>query len=94
MKSAMVVGFALAGLVMAGPACASADLAKSSGCMKCHDVEKKKMGPSFKDIAAAQKGKAGAEDAMVAKLAAGKDHAPVKAGEADLKTLAKWILAL
>jgi cytochrome c len=94
MKSAMVVGLVVAGLVLVGPASASADLAKSSGCLKCHDVEKKKMGPSFKDIAAAQKGKAGAEDAMTAKLAAGKDHPPVKAGEADLKAISKWILSL
>ncbi|MFA7279533.1 MAG: c-type cytochrome [Sterolibacterium sp.] len=94
MKSAMVVGFVVAGLVLAGPVSASADLAKSSGCMKCHDVDKKKMGPSFKDISAAHKGKAGAEEAMVAKLVAGKDHAPVKAGEADLKAISKWILSL
>ena len=94
MKSAIVTGLVLAGLVIAGPVSASADLAKSSGCMKCHDAEKKKMGPSFKDISAAHKGKAGAEDAVVAKLMAGKDHAPVKASEADVKALTKWILAM
>ena len=94
MKTGIVAGLAVAGLVLAGPASASADLAKSSGCMKCHDVEKKKMGPAFKEIAAAHKGKAADEAALVAKLMAGKDHPAVKASEADVKTLTKWILAI
>ncbi len=33
-------------------------LAKKSGCLKCHSVEKKKDGPSFKQTAAKYKGKA------------------------------------
>ena len=94
MKTAIVTGLVLAGLVMAGPASASADLAKSSGCMKCHDLEKKKMGPAFKDIAAAHKGKAADEAAVVAKVMGGKDHPAVKASEADMKTMIKWILAM
>lgn len=94
MKTAIVTGFVLAGLVMTGPVSASADLAKSGGCMKCHDMEKKKMGPAFKDIAAAHKGKAADETAVVAKLMGGKDHPPVKSSEADVKTLTKWILAM
>ena len=94
MRTAIVAGLLIAGLALAGPVNASADLAKSSGCMKCHDMEKKKMGPSFKDIAAAHKGKAADEATVVAKLMAGKDHAPVKASEADVKTLTKWILAM
>jgi cytochrome c551/c552 len=38
-----VLGFA------GGIAIASPELAKSSGCMNCHDVAAKKVGPSFKD---------------------------------------------
>ena len=94
MKSTIVAGLLVAGLVLAGPASASADLAKSSGCLKCHDVDKKKMGPAYKDVAAAHKGKAADEAAIVAKLMAGKDHPPVKASEADVKTLVKWVLAM
>lgn len=94
MKTGIVAGMVLAGLVLAGPVNASADLAKSSGCATCHDMEKKKMGPSYKDIAAAHKGKAADEATIVAKLVAGKEHKPVKANEADIKTLVKWILAL
>ena len=94
MKAGIVAGLVLAGLFVAGPVNASADLAKSSGCMMCHDMEKKKAGPSFKDIAATHKGKAADEAALVAKLVAGKEHKPVKANEADIKTLVKWILAM
>ncbi|MDD5176908.1 MAG: cytochrome C [Sterolibacterium sp.] len=93
MRTAIVAGLLVAGLALAGPASASADLAKSSGCMKCHDVEKKKMGPSFKDVAAAHKGKTD-EAAVVAKLTGGKDHPAVKASEADVKAVVKWILTL
>lgn len=93
MRTAIVAGLLVAGLALAGPVNASADLAKSAGCLKCHDVDKKKMGPGFKDFAAAQKGKAD-EAAIVAKLMGGKGHPPVKASEADVKAVVKWILTL
>ncbi len=68
--------------------------AKQHGCLNCHDIDKKKMGPGFKDVAAAHKGKAGDEAALVAKITGGKDHPPIKASEADVKTLVKWVLAM
>ena len=37
-------------------------LAKKSGCLKCHAVDKKKDGPSFKETAAKYKGKPDAVD--------------------------------
>ncbi len=94
MRTTIVAGLLVAGLVLAGPVSASADLAKSSGCLKCHDIDKKKMGPGFKDVAAAHKGKAADEAALVAKITGGKDHPPIKASEADVKTLVKWVLAM
>ena len=48
-------------MAAAGTASAQEALAKSSGCMNCHDVAAKKIGPAFKDIAAKYKGKADAE---------------------------------
>ena len=93
MRTAVIAGLLVAGLVLAGPVSASSDLAKSSGCLKCHDIDKKKMGPGFKDVAAAHKGKSD-EAALVAKIAGGKDHPPIKASEADVKTLVKWVLAM
>ena len=45
----------------AGLGLASEELAKKDGCMGCHDVSAKKMGPSFKSVAAKYKGKADAD---------------------------------
>ena len=49
MKKFAIV-LAAAGLLMAGTAQASADLADKSGCNKCHAMDTKKMGPSYKDM--------------------------------------------
>ena len=43
---------AAAMLVAAGQASADLDLAKKSGCLACHSVEKKVVGPSWNDIGA------------------------------------------
>jgi cytochrome c len=94
MRSLIVVALVAGGLAVAGPAAAQADLAKKSGCTNCHDAATKKVGPSFKDIAAKYKGNAGAEATLVAKVSAAKDHPQVKASEADVKSLVKWILAM
>ncbi len=64
---------ALAGLfAVAGTA--SADelaLAKRSGCMACHAIDKKVVGPAWKDIAARYKGKAGAKEELITKVKKG-----------------------
>ena len=74
---------------------ASEALAKSSGCLMCHNVEgAKKMGASFKDLSAKYKGKPEAEAALVAKIGGGKGHPGVKVSPEDLKTLVKWVLSL
>lgn len=88
MKTMFVV-VAAAGLLLAGPA--YADAFKDSGCVKCHDAEKKKMGPSVKDMAARLKGKAD-EAALVAKLSTGKGHPKQKGSEAELKAALQEIL--
>jgi len=81
------------GMAAAGTANAQEALAKSSGCMNCHDIGTKKLGPAFKETAAKFKGKADAEATLVAKLSAGKDHPEVKAKGDDLKSLVKWVLS-
>ena len=90
---AMVAG-AVLGLAAAGLGFASEELAKKSGCTGCHDVSAKKVGPSFKSIAAKYKGQADAESKLVKELGEGKKHPPVKASEDDRKTLVKWALSL
>jgi len=94
MKSIVMAAVVAAGLAVSGAANASEALAKSSGCMTCHDLATKKMGPSFKDIAAKYKGKADAEATLVANLKAAKGHPAVKSSEADTVTLVKWVLAM
>lgn len=93
MKSIVIVVIAVAGIAAAGAANAQEALAKSSGCMTCHDMTAKKMGPSIKDIAAKFKGKADAEAMLVANLAAAKGHPAVKAKGEDLTGIVKWMLA-
>ena len=78
----------------AGAAHAQEALAKSAGCLNCHDVSAKKMGPSFKEISAKYKGKADAAATIETKLASGKGHPAVKSSADDNKALVKWILAM
>jgi len=94
MKLIMIAMVTAVGLAGAGFAQAQdgAALAQKSGCMTCHAVDTKKMGPSFKDIGAKFKGKSDAD--IVAAVKASKPHASSKASDDDLKALGKWILSL
>jgi len=94
MKSMALVMVA-AGVLIAGPVAAqsAADLAKSKNCMGCHDMEKKKMGPAFKDIAAKYKGNKEAEAKLITALKEGKGHpSKVAATDAELMTLVQYSL--
>ena len=94
MRSIVFAVAVSAALTFAANANASEALAKSSGCLNCHNVDaSKKVGPGFKDIAAKNKGNAEAEAKMVAALTSGKGHPAVKVSEADAKTLVKYVLA-
>ena len=94
MKSIVTAIFAAAALLAAGTASADEALANKSGCMTCHAVDAKKVGPSFKSIAAKFKGQADAEKKLVDQLKAGKGHPPVKTSDADTTKLVKWVLAM
>jgi cytochrome c len=90
-----------AAALVSAPAMANLDLAKKSNCMSCHTVDKKLVGPSYKDVAAKYAGKADAVKTLSAKVKAGgkgvwgevpmPPNANVK--DADIETLVKWILA-
>ena len=71
---------------------AQADVLKDKGCLNCHAMDKKKVGPSFQDIAAKYKGK-GAEGQLVEKLKSGKGHMKVKGSDADIEAAVKAALA-
>ena len=93
MKTLVLVA-ALSTAVFAAPALAQEDAAKQAGCLNCHAIDTKKAGPAFKEIAAKYKGKADAEATLVARLKDGKGHPAVKASEADIKGIVKWVLAM
>jgi cytochrome c len=90
----MMVALAAAAFAVAGTASAQEALAKSSGCLTCHDVDAKKMGPSYKSVAAKYKGKADAEASLVTKITTANGHPAVKASPDDVKSLVKWVLAM
>ena len=70
------------------------DEAKEHGCLKCHDVDKKKVGPSYKDISAKLKGKK--VDEGMAAMKAKPVHKSVlqKASDSSLKEIMEWVLSL
>ena len=78
--------------VTAGPlfAQAGADVVKSKGCLNCHAADTKKVGPSFKDIAAKQ---AGNSAALVEQLKAGKGHPKLAASDAEIKAAVDYVLS-
>jgi cytochrome c len=100
----------IAGTMVAGGAYAQAkvdpkvgeDLMKKSGCVACHSIDKKVVGPAYKDVAAKYKGDKTAEAKLVAKVKAGGSgvwgnvpmppNAQVK--DEDIKTLVQWILSM
>lgn len=102
MKTLVACLFFSAGfLVGTGNALASEAVAKKYGCLACHAVDKKVIGPSYKEVAAKYKGDAGAEAKLVAKVKSGGVGAwgqipmPPNAAvpDADVKVLVKWVLS-
>jgi cytochrome c len=86
---------AAAALLLAGAAHAQsgADVVKAKGCVGCHDVAAKKVGPSFKDIAAKYKGDSKASATLVDKIKEGKGHAKIAASDAELKAAVGYVLS-
>ena len=98
MKSFVVA--AIAALAVT-PALANPELAQKKNCMACHAVDKKIVGPSYKDVAAKYKGQKDIEAKLAEKIMKGGVGAwgqvpmpanpQVSADEA--KVLAKWVLS-
>jgi cytochrome c len=94
MKAALVVMVA-AGALAAGvvKAQSGADVVKAKGCLGCHEADKKKVGPSFKDVAAKYKGDQKAAGALITKLKDGKGHPKATASDDELKAAVGHVLA-
>ncbi len=84
----------------ATPAWADLALATNKNCMTCHSMEKKVIGPAYKEVAAKYKNDKGATDTLAAKIRAGgvgvwgqiPMPANAQVNDADAKRLAAWIL--
>lgn len=85
----------------AAPAFADQALATAKNCMACHAVDKKIVGPAYKEVAAKYKADKGAVDKLAEKIMKGGSgvwgavpmpaNAQVNADEA--KKLAAWVMA-
>jgi len=100
MKKVLSACAVAAVFTLAGNAGANEKLAQSSGCMTCHGVDKKVIGPAYKDVAEKYRGNKGAEADLIKKVKGGSKgvwgdmpmppNAHVK--DPDIKTLVVWIL--
>ena len=87
-------------LSVAVPAMADQALATSKNCMACHAVDKKLVGPSYKDVAAKYAGQKDAVDKLAVKIIKGGSGVwgPIpmppnaQINEADAKKLATWVM--
>lgn len=77
-------------------------LAQKNACMACHQVDKKLVGPAYKDVAAKYRGDKTAEAKLVKKVKEGGSGVwgaiPMpphpQMSDADIKTIVHWILSL
>ena len=84
------------------PALANEELAKKNACNACHAVDKKIVGPAFREVADKYRGNPKAEAMLVDKVKKGgvgtwgqvpmPPNAQVK--DEDVKTLVKWVLSI
>ena len=99
MKRALLI--LAASTVVAMPAMADLALAQSKNCMACHAVDKKLVGPSYKDIAAKYAADKSAADKLATKIQKGGSGvwgaipmpANPQVSDADAKKLAAWVLS-
>jgi cytochrome c len=90
----------VASVAFSGAARADAALAQKKNCMACHAVDKKLVGPSYKDVAAKYAGQKDAVDKLATKIVKGGSGvwgpvpmpANTQVSEAEAKQLAAWVL--
>ena len=105
-RNFVICGTALAWLGVSSPVgAATSDAAATAlltkyGCQACHAVDKKVVGPSYKEVAAKYAGDAAAPAKLAQKIKSGGSGVwgqipmpPNNVPDADLKTLVEWILA-
>jgi cytochrome c len=99
MKRALLIMAAVAAI--SAPAMADEALAKSKNCMACHAVDKKLVGPAYKEVAKKYAGNAKAADMLAEKIVKGGSGvwgaipmpANPQVNAADAKKLAAWVMS-
>jgi cytochrome c551/c552 len=79
-----ILCFALAAVFASGAALGQ-DVLRARGCINCHDADKRKVGPSLRDIGAKYKGDKSKVSDIVARMKEGKGHPKVAGSDADLQ---------
>ncbi len=102
MKRALIATLTLlAAATVVAPAHADLALATAKNCMACHAVDKKLVGPSYKDVAAKYAADKGAADKLAVKVIKGGAGvwgavpmpANAQVNEAEAKKLVAWVLS-
>jgi cytochrome c len=101
MNKSIILAAIAAGIAIL-PASANEELAKKNACTACHSIDKKLVGPAYKDVAKKYAGDKGAEAMLIEKVKKGgvgvwgqvpmPPNSNVK--DEDVKTLVKWVLSL
>ena len=102
MKAFVITAAAALVLGMSGVASANQGLAQKNACMSCHGVDKKIVGPAFKEVSAKYKGDKGAAAALAKKVKEGTKGTwgpiPMPANpqvkDEELNKIVEWILTL
>jgi cytochrome c len=102
MNKTPLVLASIAVAIASAPVLASPELAAKNGCTACHAVDKKLVGPAFKDVAAKYRGDAKAPAYLADKVKKGSvgvwGQVPMppntQAKDEDVNALVKWILSL
>jgi cytochrome c len=96
----LAIASVAAGFAVSAPAMADLQLATAKNCMACHAIDKKLVGPSYKDVAAKYAGQKDAADKLEAKVLKGGSGvwgpvpmpANAQVTPAEAKKLVAWIL--
>jgi len=86
-------------------AAAAESMVRQNGCFKCHSIEKKKDGPSYRSVAEKYKGKPEAEQRLITHITTGEkakfpdgheeEHKIIKTKDMnEIKNVVDWILSL
>ena len=100
---ALFLGLGMTAALVSGSAMADLELAKKSGCLACHSVEKKIVGPAWKDVGKKYAGDASAKAMLIGKVKSGGKGvwgpAPMppyspRVSDANIEKLVDFVLSL